>query len=242
MELNTCFLARATALTQPSLSAVRPRQWLLRAALLGLFLAAQPSFSQSAEVGAVLPPGHADVVGLVGTAAYWTSTNAPLPLRNGASLADGLTLRTGPRSALDLFLGKQAGVARLTENTTVILEKLADPGATNTAPVHIRLNVIEGTLLGVGNRLPLTERYEIKTPGGVAGIGASEFRISARGFVVVLTGRVLYAQVPPNGQPVVHTVAAPPAAYFSPFEGVRPAPRELEREVRAQCGPKLKTR
>jgi hypothetical protein len=215
---------------------------LFRAALGVSLLAAAYSLTQGAEVNADLPPGHADVVGLVGTATYWTSTNRPLTLLRGASLADGLTLRTGPKSALDLSLGRSAGIVRLTENTTVVLENLSQTADSNAAPVHLRLNLLEGAIVGLGNTLPLTERFEIMTPVGIAGIGAREFRVDARGYIVALNGRVLFAHVPPGGEPVVHSLSAPPAVYFAPTHGVRPAPRELEREVRAQCAPKLKSR
>ena len=197
---------------------------------------------RSADANVAIASRHADVVAMVGTASCWTSTNSPLPLRRGASLAEGLVIRTGPDSALDLSLEKLAGIARLAENTTVVLEKLPHDEAEAIAPVHVRLNLLEGTLLGIGNTLPLTERYEVKTPTGIAGIGASEFRIDARGYIVVLSGKVLFAFVPPGKQPVVHTLQAPPPVYFSPHEGVRPAPGALEREVRAQCLPKLRPR
>jgi hypothetical protein len=180
-------------------------------------------------------------VGLIGTATYWTSTNPPLPLRRGASLAEGLILRTGPDSAMDLSLGKRAGVVRLTANTTVLLEKLPDP-ASDAVPLHVRLELREGVLLSLGNTLSITDRYEVKIPGGVAGLAGREVRVDARGYIVVLSGKVLFAGAPPGAEPVVHTLTAPPAVYYSPHEGVRPAPRELEREVRSQCASKLKLR
>lgn len=200
-----------------------------------------PDQATSAELTAQLPPGRADLVGLVGTASYWTSTNAPLPLRRGASLAEGLTIRTGPDSALDLSLGPAAGIVRLTANTTVVLEKLLEPAAT-TPPRHVRLDLREGTLLSLGNTLAVTDRYEVKLPSGVAGLAGREVRVDARGYIVALSGKVLFAHTPPDGQTVVHTLVAPPAVYFSPHEGVRPAPRELEREVRSQCAARLKAR
>lgn len=199
-----------------------------------------------AAFGSPLPnPGPAggmvQVVAVAGTATYQVSTNPPLPVRPGAKLPEGLVIRTGPGSALDLSLGKRAGVVRLAENTALLLEQLHQEPAGGTGPVQLRLYLLEGTLLGLRNNVSLTDRFEIKIPSGIAGIAASLFRIEARGYLVVLSGRVLFAHAPPGAEPVVHRLEAPPAVYFSPLEGVRPAPAELEREVRAQCRPRLRS-
>ena len=42
--------------------------------------------------------------------------------------------------------------------------------------------------------------------------------------------------VPPGQQPTPYTLVAPPAVYFSPLEGVKPAPEDLVREVIRQFG------
>jgi hypothetical protein len=99
-----------------------------------------------------------------------------------------------------------------------------------------------GTVLGLGNRLSTVARYEVKAPTTMLAVGGSEFRIDASGPVVLLAGKILVAHAPPGGQPTAHTLQAPPAAFFSPATGVQRAPSALEREVRAQCKPKLKPR
>jgi hypothetical protein len=196
-------------------------------------LAASSVFGQA-------PTGRAEVVGVVGTAVYSTSGNASLPLNPGDRLAEGLILKTGPRSAVDLSLGPRAGILRLTENTTVSLDQLAAGGAAPDTQVQIKLNVTEGTVVGFNNKLTTAAKYEVKTSTGIAAIGGSEFRVDSRGHVVLLAGTVLVAYVPAGGEPVIHTLKAPPASYFSPQEGVRPTPKALEQEVRAQCKPKLR--
>lgn len=186
--------------------------------------------------------GAAQVLAVAGAATYQISTNAPLPVRPGAKLPEGLVVRTGPGSALDLALGRRAGVVRLAENSALLLEQLHPEPADSAGPVQLRLYLLEGTLLGLRNSVSLTDRFEIKIPSGIAGIAANLFRIDARGYVVVLSGRVLFAHAPPGAEPVVHRLEAPPAVYFSPHEGVRPAPPELEREVRTQGLPRLRSK
>ena len=196
-------------------------------------LAASSGFGQA-------PTGGAKVAGVVGTAVYSTSGNASLPLNPGDRLAEGWILKTGPGSAVDLSLGPRAGILRLTENTTVSLDQLVAGGAIPDTQVQIKLNVTEGTVVGFNNQLTTAAKYEVKTATGIAAIGGSGFRVDSRGRVVLLAGTVLVAYVPAGGEPVIHTLKAPPASYFSPREGVRPAPKALEQEVRAQCKPKLR--
>ena len=198
-------------------------------------LAASRMFGQA-------PTEGAQVVGVVGTAVYSSSGTASLPLNPGDRVAAGSILKTGPQSAVDLSLGPRAGILRLTENTTVSLGQLVAGGAIPDPQVQIRLHVTEGTVVGFNNKLTTTAKYEVQTSTGIAAIGGSEFRVDSRGHVVLLAGKALVAYVPTGGEPVVHTLKAPPASYFSPLEGVRPAPKALEQEVRAQCKPKLRAR
>lgn len=215
--------------------------WLLRCgvgcagAFLVFGLAASSLFGQ-------MPPGGAEVVGVVGTAVHSTADNAALPLKPGDRLAAGMTLKTSAGSAVDVSLGPRAGIVRLAENTTVSLEQLVTGATSPDIPVQIKLHLGEGALVGFQNRLTLAAKYEVKTAAAIVAVGAGEFRVDSRGRVVVLGGTALVAYVPPGGEPVLHTVKAPPAAYFAPLEGVRRAPKSLEQEVRAQCKPRLRPR
>jgi len=204
-------------------------------AFLVFGLAASSLFGQT-------PPGGAEVVGVVGTAMSATADSPSLPLKPGDRLAAGVTLKTGPGSAVDLSLGPRAGILRLAENTTVLMEQLVTGATSPDIPVQIKLHLGEGTLVGFQNRLTLAAKYEVETAAAIVAVGAGEFRVDSRGRVVVLGGTALVAYVSPGGEPVLHTVKAPPAAYFAPLEGVRRAPKSLEQEVRAQCKPKLRPR
>jgi len=67
-------------------------------------------------------------------------------------------------------------------------------------------------------------------------VRGTEYRMSSTGYIVVLNGTVIFVYVPPGGQPTPYTLLGPPAVYFSPIEGVRPAPEDLVTEVRGQLG------
>jgi hypothetical protein len=50
---------------------------------------------------------------------------------------------------------------------------------------------------------------------------------------------MVFVFVPPGGVPTPYVLVAPPGVYFSPIEGIKPAPPELIREVLAQFGKDL---
>ncbi|HEY0456922.1 MAG TPA: hypothetical protein VGE41_11145 [Verrucomicrobiae bacterium] len=185
-------------------------------------------------------PGRAMVRGLLGSVSAMTPEGQPIPLKGGSILGPGTTIRTGPRSAVDLFLGKTAGTIRLIENTTLVIKQfqLSDSGGQTIVEAEFELN--EGTLLGKDSKITTaTSHFEIKVPSGIAGISSGEYRISTKSYIVLLEGALSYVHVNPTGDMSPYNMKAPPAVYFSPVEGVRPAPTELVREVGLQFKSKL---
>ncbi len=183
-------------------------------------------------------PGRAEVRAVKGTAYVSPSTGAPMePLKPNMVLEQSATIKTGPASTVDLFLGRSAGVVRVTENSTLALDKLTFTETGADMVVEVQLNLTEGTILGNVSKLATASKYEIKVPNGVAGIRGTQYRISANGYIVLLQGTMIFVYVPPGGQPVPYTLQAPPPVYFSPIEGVKPAPEDLIQEVRGQLGP-----
>jgi hypothetical protein len=52
--------------------------------------------------------------------------------------------------------------------------------------------------------------------------------------MVLLDGTLIFVHVPQGGNPTPYTLVAPPPVYFSPLEGVKPAPDDLVKEVQNQ--------
>ena len=182
------------------------------------------------------PAGRtAEVSGVVGSA-FANSGDGDKPVRTGTILAAGTTIRTDPGAAMDVYLGKEAGVIRLTQNTTLRIERLADTNGQTDIYLHLQ----QGTILGNGGRHASDHASgQIKTAVGIAEVGSAAFRLHAEGYLVVLNGTARFAHVPADGEPKLHSLNAPPAVYFSPTEGVKPAPKELIREVVNQSKARL---
>lgn len=184
-------------------------------------------------------PGKIEVKAVRGQATSYIPGGTPTPLKAGATLSPGTTVKTGKESSVDLSLGRPAGTIRVEENTTFTIDKftLTDTGADTV--VDAQLNLPEGTILGNVNKLSAASKYEIKVPNGVAGIRGTRFLASANAYFVLLDGALVFVHVPPGGNPTPYTLQAPPAMYFSPLEGVKPAPEDLRLNVerRFQEGP-----
>src|SRR4051812_43411413 len=95
---------------------------------LGLLLAALGQLTPTVQ--AQETNGRAEVRGFTGTATITTPDGKISVAKTRAVLTPGTTIKTGPRSAVDLFLGKSAGVLRLTENSILTIKefKLMDAG------------------------------------------------------------------------------------------------------------------
>jgi hypothetical protein len=182
-------------------------------------------------------PGRAEVRAVKGTATYSTNGGPAKPLRVGMILRSGSTVRTGSNSMVDLFLGVSAGVVRVAENSTVAFDKLTLTDTGTDTAVEVQVHLSEGEMYFKVNKLSKASRYEIKMPTGVAGIRGTKGCLSFRQTggrkppITLLEGRLVYIHVPPGGEPVEHTLNAPPAVYFSPVGGVQEAPEDLVTEV-----------
>ena len=162
--------------------------------------------------------------GLLGLAQFSRAGGGYQPLKAGMTLQDGDVIQTATGSALDLDLGPAAGTVRLLQSTTLAL--------TTVAPGGVLLELRGGEVVGNPGRQPLRAKFRIEVSGGIAGIVEGDFRLNARGYLVVIEGKALMVESG-AGEPKVHHLTG--TVYFSPPDSaVRPAPKELERDVRSQ--------
>src|SRR5690606_22284182 len=142
-----------------------------------------------------------------------------------------------PGSIVDLFLGENGPVVRVTEDTTVGIDRLTvdDLGAEKI--IETQLDLRSGRILGNVKKLAATSKYEVKTPQGVAGIRGTRYDISADGTVTVVEGQVVVVYIV-EGQPVSVTVNAGQTAR-PPIRAGEPArltqtPIEIQRRINSE--------
>ena len=155
--------------------------------------------SQAAQVGKA-------VVRQVRGAAEASEGGAWKALSGGEQLAPGTVIRTANDSSVDLFLDQNGPLVRLTENTTLGLEKLNFENTGVDTVIETQLDLKSGRLIGVVKKLSATSKYEIKTPNGVAGIRGTDYVIAADGTVRVAKGQIVVVYVKADGGVVTQVV------------------------------------
>lgn len=124
--------------------------------------------------------GSAQVRSIRGSAKYSLGDGVWVPLSKNKVLKQGAVIQTAPESIVDLNLGVNGPVVRVTPNTTVALEKLANGGTGMDSVIETRLNVKNGTIIGNVKKLAKASKYEIKTPNGVAGIRGTDYTVTVK--------------------------------------------------------------
>ncbi len=143
------------------------------------------------------------------------------PLKVDMVLKEGAVIETDATGVVDLFLGVNGPVVRVTPATQLALDKLTFSRAGGEVVIETRLDLKAGTILGTVKKLAAASKYEIKTPVGVCGIRGTEYVVSANGRVIVLKGWVRVTFSLPGQPPVTIDVkegqtVLPPTATTPP--------------------------
>ena len=185
-------------------------------------------------------PIQFEVRNIKGQATYSVPGGPGKPMKIGQTLIAPTTVKTGPESTVDLFLGSTAGIVRIAQNTSISIDKLTTMETGADAVVEAQMNLPKGQIFFDVNKISQASRYEIKVPYGVAGIRGTggaindgtpnpqpDFGGRSLPPVLLTDGRLIQVYNPPGGAaPVAYTLTAPPAVAWSPTGGVQPAPQE----------------
>lgn len=165
------------------------------------FALAVVAFASTASLQAAPEQKQAVVRAVRGTANYSTDAGANWKkLSVGAKLNQNSTIRTAPGSSVDLFLGANGPVVRVTEATTMGIDKLTAENTGAETVIETQLDLRNGRILGNVKKLAAASKYEVKTPQGVCGIRGTRYDIRADGTVTVVEGTVIVVYVL-GGQP-----------------------------------------
>lgn len=201
--------------------------------LLGLAVAVGVFVGITAQAAPV--QNKAVVRAVRGTANYSQDRGANWKKLNvGAQLSQNAVIRTAPGSTVDLYLGENGPVVRVTEDTTLGIDRLTIDDLGPEKIIETQLDLRSGRILGSVKKLAAASKYEVKTPQGVAGIRGTRYDISADGTVTVLEGQVVVVYIV-QGQPVSVTVNAGQTAR-PPIRAGEPArltqtPMEIQRRL-----------
>ena len=172
-----------------------------------------------------------------GTAKYKdpaSGVNEWTPLKVDTILKEGAVVETDATGVVDLFLGVNGPVVRITPATQLALDKLTFSRAGGEVVIETQLDLKAGTILGTVKKLAAASKYEVKTPVGVCGIRGTEYCISADGKVTVIKGWVRISFSFPGQPPITIDVkegqtVMPPTA-TTPVQ-VIPTPDDVKIQI-----------
>lgn len=143
--------------------------------------------------------GSAKVQSVRGTAQFQEAGGQWANLTVGKILGPGAVIKTALGSVVDLYLKQNGPVVRVTEDTTLSLEKLLYDETADGAVIQTLLDLKNGRILGNVKKLASASKYEVKIPTGTVGIRGTTYDISTRGIVHVFQGTVLITLTGANG-------------------------------------------
>jgi hypothetical protein len=160
------------------------------------FAIAVAAFVGAMHVQAAPQQNEAVVRGVRGTANYSTDRGSNWKdLKVGTKLRQNSIIRTAPGATVDLFLNENGPVVRVTENTTLGIDRLTFDKAGPDTVIETQLDLRSGRILGNVKHLAAASKYEVKTPQGVAGIRGTKYDISADGKVKITDGNAVAVYV-----------------------------------------------
>lgn len=168
---------------------------------LAALLTASTAHAQSTK------QGKAQVRAVHGQARYSTGGGAWLDLAPGTVLNSGATVATSAASHVDLYLGINGPVVRVSEDTQMSIDKLTYTDTGADAVIETQLNLTKGILIGSVRKLAAASRYEIKTPAGVAGIRGTDYVITHTMMLFILKGLGHVAYILPAGDILAESVS-----------------------------------
>jgi hypothetical protein len=135
-----------------------------------------------------------------------------------ANLEVGTVIKTGADSTVDLILGYNGTVLRLTPNSVLRIAQLDQDIAGESIITETKLELLSGALAGTQRKLAPPSYLEITTPKAVARIKGTEYYVRADGAVSVISGEVSINWNQPGGGGTVKVTI--PAGYsFDPSTG-----------------------
>ena len=191
---------------------------------LGYIVALAASVLLSASAQAETKHNRAVVRAIHGSGAQVSNNKGQSwnPAKVGQFLSANSVVKTSADTTVDLFLGDNGPVVRVTPDTSMGIDKLDVDNTGIEKVIETQLDLRSGRILGSVKKMAAASKYEVKTPVGVAGIRGTEYSIDARGRVTIVTGSAVVVYVidgnilPPANVGAGQTITPPASAQERP--------------------------
>jgi hypothetical protein len=140
------------------------------------------------------------------------------PLHENTTLLAGADIKTGPDSAVDLFMIDSSTVLRVMSDSELRFDRMDEMPGADRVVTTTRLTLVSGTVIGSQRKLATASEFIIRTATSTARIVGTEYVVRADGAVSVLSGEVsVNWNLPGNGGSV--KVDVPMGFSFDPSTG-----------------------
>lgn len=148
--------------------------------LLGGLILSSPAWmcsSASAETRKI----NAQVQGVSGAATYKLPGQPEVKIQPGTTIPPGATIQTAPGASVDVFLGRNTGVVRLAESTSLTIKTLQVTETGSETVTDTQLVLQKGEFFGHVNKQSPASTYQVTLPDGVVDLKQTRFQIVNRG-------------------------------------------------------------
>lgn len=148
--------------------------------LLGGLILSSPAWmcsSASAETRQIT----AQVQGVTGAASYKLPGQPEVKIQPGTTIPAGATIQTAPGASVDVFLGRNTGVLRLAESTSLTIKTLQVTETGSETVTDTQLVLQKGEFFGHVNKQSPASTYQVTLPDGVVDLKQTRFQIVNRG-------------------------------------------------------------
>jgi hypothetical protein len=168
-------------------------------------------------------------------------------LRVGYNLYQGSKIKTAGNTTVDLFLGRNGPVVRVTAASGLGLDTLSFDDSGAQTIIDTQLDLTDGRILGRVKSLIDASRYEVKTPSAIVGIRGTEYDISVDSTTTIIEGSAVVAfssggtvtthvvqqaqTFNPGSRSVVGALPAVTAPIEAAFQEIRPLADETAEQV-----------
>lgn len=148
--------------------------------ILGGLILSSPAWmcvSASAETRQL----NAQVQGVTGAATYQLPGQPAVKIEPGTTIPQGATIQTSPGGSVDVFLGRNTGVLRLAESTSLTIKTLQVTETGSETVTDTQLVLQKGEFYGHVNKQSAASTYQVTLPDGVVDLKQTRFQIVNRG-------------------------------------------------------------
>lgn len=137
-------------------------------------------FSLCSSLTAETKTVNAEVRSVTGVATFTPPGGEPTDIKPGTVIPPGSVINTAPGAQVNLFLGRNAGVVRLSENSVLKIQTLQQTGTGSETVTDTQLELQKGEVFGHVNKQSAASTYQITLPDGVVDLKQSRFQVTSK--------------------------------------------------------------